>query len=572
MSAIDSASWILRRSAVAAALLCCSRVVWSQTIDLEAVDLTLLPSGPSRFDLQPVIAGRLSPGTNQQVFYRVYRGGQVIASNTFTLRYPSSGACAPSPCGGTCAVELQLQSWLPFVSVAGECIDAASGGCWCSFSPVELHTSRRIKCTYGHENLVLVLDPLNQIQELDESNNTWTSPFLLPCGCDEGAGGSVTRRSNEPARPRSIAPTKLAREPLPTRPVQRMVYDYARQKVERHGVPQKRFSATYCYVNTDTVGFAIPTTFGTEFLDWGILGGTATTKCCGLSDIVSGFTFAYGTSTLDTSIGGPGAALTLTFYTNFTGFCADSGLSPVASFSFTGMPGYSGASSGVAATYAFSVDLSGGFEFCMPDGRFGYGYRGDGHTGPMLCWAAGGSGGPEPCTGNWDVFDIWAPDTQGVCLGTYFVHGFWEWSSWYGQIARADLSTPATLATRNAPPNKAGSLACSPAVLGGTLVFTVLTPGKAAAVLFAFDTQLTLPLSGGQVLLCIDGGSGELLTGGGLAALPTGASVGGCPELAASVSVSKNLTLCGLAFTVQAVLLGPPPFALSNACDLTVGG
>ena len=210
----------------------------------------------------------------------------------------------------------------------------------------------------------------------------------------------------------------------------------------------------------------------------------------------------------------------------------------------------------------------------MPDGRFGNGYRGDGNTGPLLCVAGDGAGGPEPCTGLLSVFDIWVPDTKGVCLGTFFFGGppASDWVSWYGQIARAELSTPAAVVTRNAAPNKAGSLACPPAVLGGVLDLTVLTPGKVAAILFAFDTPVTLPLSGGQVLLCIDAGSGELLTGGGLAALPTGGSVGGCPELAASVPVPKNLTLCGLAFSVQAISFGPPPFALSNACDMTVGG
>jgi len=143
--------------------------------------------------------------------------------------------------------------------------------------------------------------------------------------------------------------------------------------------------------------------------------------------------------------------------------------------------------------------------------------------------------------------------------------------SWYGQLARAELGTPAAVVMRNAAPNKAGSLACSPAALGGVLDFTVLTPGKSAAILFAFDTPITLPLGGGQVLLCVDAGNGELLSGGGLAALPTGGIVGGCPELAVSVSMPKNLALCGFACTVQAVLFGPPPFALSNACDLTVG-
>lgn len=356
--------------------------------------------------------------------------------------------------------------------------------------------------------------------------------------------------------------------------VKPMVYDFANKKVVRNGVPQKRFIATFCYVDTDTVGFFTSTTAGTTFIDWGILGGTATTQCAGLSNIVSNFNFAYATSSLDTSVQGPGASLTVSFYTNWTGFCADSGNAPVATFAFTGMPGFSGTSTGIGSGYAFTVDLSGGFEFCMPDGRFGYGYAGDGNTGPFLVQTGDGAGGPEPTTGNLDVFDIWVPDTSGVCLGSFFFGGPPnDFSSWYGQVARADLTSSATVTTRNCPPNKAGSLSCSTAVLGANLSFTVLTPGKAFAILFAFDTPFKIALGGGQVLLCLDfGGNGELLTGGGLPTTPTGNTVGGCPEFATVAPVPKNLTLCGFSICVQTIMFGPAPFALSNACDLVLGG
>ena len=372
--------------------------------------------------------------------------------------------------------------------------------------------------------------------------------------------------------PQVLGKSKLGRVAA----VKSMEYDLAKSKVVRQGVPQKRFPGTFCYVDTDTVGFYTSTTLGTTFIDWGVLGGTQTTKCAGLSDIVSNFNFAYATSTQDTSVAGPGASLTISFYTNFKGFCADSGNAPVATFGFTGMPGFSGGSTGIGVTYTVSVDLSGGFEFKMPDGRFGWGYAGDGDTGPLLVSTGNGAGGPEPCTGNLDAFDIWAPDTFGVCLGTFFFSAPPnDFSSFYGQIARADLSaSPAMVSTRNGSPNKAGSLACSPAVLGGALSFTVLTPGKAFAVLFAFDTAVNLVLGGGQVLLCLDvGGHGELLSSrGGLLAIPTGGIVGGCKELAAVAPVPPNLSLCGFSFTAQAVMFGPPPFALSNACDLVVGG
>ena len=353
-------------------------------------------------------------------------------------------------------------------------------------------------------------------------------------------------------------------------PLKHVTYDWGGQKVVRHGAPEERFRSVFCYVNTDTSGFFLLTTYGTEFSDWGILGGTASTKCDGLSDVVSSFRFAYATSTLDTSVAGPGAALTVAFYTSWSGFCANSGNSPVATFSFTGMPGSSGGSTGIGA-YAFHVDVSGGFEFCMPDGRFGYGYRGDGKTGPILCYDSDGIGGPEPCTGNEEGFEIWAPDTQGVCLGSFFfqMNGV---TSWYGQIARASLSgSPAAVALRNGAPNAPGSLVCTAPRIAGTCTLTAADPaGHTTAIAFAFDTPVDVLLSGGQRLLCLDvGGNGELLTGAGLALTPTGSAT----WTSGALPVPKNLELYGFTLSVQAIFaFGVVPFSLSSACDLTIGG
>ena len=75
-------------------------------------------------------------------------------------------------------------------------------------------------------------------------------------------------------------------------PMKHMVYDLANRKVVRNGTPQKRAIATFCYVNTDTVGFFTSPSVGSEYIDWGILGGAATTQCLGLSNIVTNFNFA----------------------------------------------------------------------------------------------------------------------------------------------------------------------------------------------------------------------------------------------------------------------------------------
>ena len=94
-------------------------------------------------------------------------------------------------------------------------------------------------------------------------------------------------------------------------PVQHMVYDFTKRQVVDSAAPEKNAITTFCYVNTDTSGFYTTVSEGRELLDWGILGGTASTKCAGLSPIVTELAFAYGTESLDPSLGGPGASLTL---------------------------------------------------------------------------------------------------------------------------------------------------------------------------------------------------------------------------------------------------------------------
>ena len=347
-------------------------------------------------------------------------------------------------------------------------------------------------------------------------------------------------------------------------PVKRMAYDWAEQRVVRGGAPQKQFVASFCYVDTDTAGFFTTVTAGTELIDWGIMGGSATTKCTGLSNIVSSFTFAYATSSPDSSVSGPGAALTLTFYTSWKGFAQDSGNCPVATFAFSGLPGFSGTSTGTGTSHAFFVDLTGGFEFCMPDGRFGYGFRGDGNTGPLLC-------DPNPCTGNPpEVIEIWTPDTKGVGI-SWFFHSP-PFVTPYCHIARSDLSgSPAAVALRNGAPNAPGSLSCTAPELAGSFTLTAADPaGHSVAIAFAFDTPISFQLGGGQRLLCLDvGGNGELLTGGGLALTSTGPAT----WTSGALPVPKNLDLCGSTLCVQAIFaFGVVPFALSSACDLTIGG
>lgn len=128
-------------------------------------------------------------------------------------------------------------------------------------------------------------------------------------------------------------------------------------------------------------------------------------------------------------------------------------------------------------------------------------------------------------------------------------------------------ATP-TVSLRNAGSNPT-SYAAGPALLGQTWTATVDlagTTGHDQAWLFAFDSPVTIALSGGQTLLCADlGGQGELLTGSGL-----GPASG--PIASFGLSIPADDALCGLSLSTQALhAFGAAPFALSNAQDLLLG-
>ena len=123
----------------------------------------------------------------------------------------------------------------------------------------------------------------------------------------------------------------------------------------------------------------------------------------------------------------------------------------------------------------------------------------------------------------------------------------------------------AKAAVRNGGTNPP-SLGATQPLLAGSLDVRVdlASTGHEDALLFAFDTQASVLLGGGQVLLCTDGGAGELFTGAGL--LATG------PVAAFGIPLPSTLGLSATSMTVQALHVnGVVPFALSNAYDLTLG-
>jgi hypothetical protein len=321
----------------------------------------------------------------------------------------------------------------------------------------------------------------------------------------------------------------------------------------------KAASLVQVWTNTDSSGF-YSTWAGSaqEWLDWGVLSVTSG------SDIVGSYQFAYATTVLDTTAFGPGASLCTNFYNGALGFCGESGLgiTPDTSYCFSALPA---SSDGVtAAGWIITVTLTGGFEFQLPAGPFGYalGLQ-DSLTGPLLCYA-GSIGGGADGNGQVDDFDVYVPDVASGTCGTYYFGGVpSNYSSWWLYISTADgTATTASHADYcgsgiNAA---AGTFSVtSEAVLGGTLGIS-LTHSRALALLYAYSSSLTFPFHGGEILINFTDPGGELL--GGPAAF-------GSPAVFA-LPVPINLVFCGATIYIQGVSVGGG-FSLMCASAVTIG-
>lgn len=125
---------------------------------------------------------------------------------------------------------------------------------------------------------------------------------------------------------------------------------------------------------------------------------------------------------------------------------------------------------------------------------------------------------------------------------------------------RSSCQTPATATVRNAFTNPV-SLSSTLPILGSNWTATVdlAQTGHATAILVARTGPTTVPLAGGQTVLC----AGTKLYS---------ASAAG-PEAVFTSAIPNDLALCGFTLCVQAAHLGSvSPFSLSNALDLVVGG
>lgn len=287
-----------------------------------------------------------------------------------------------------------------------------------------------------------------------------------------------------------------------------------------------------------------------EFVDWG-------TKAGGLSELVTSFDFAYATDAADITIGGPGATVDIAIYEGTTG----GGVlgTEVARFAFTGLPAVT--TTGFAA-FIVSVDLSGGFEFCLADGPIGYGYCSNdpGTTGPLITDI------PSCPNGQVDAFDSWScPAPGGTFNGTFFFGGA-PTASFYMVLNEDDGSEIATTAPNNGTGINPILLDDGgvPPVLGQAWPATVDTGvgGHSVSSILLYKGSLpagTLIIGAGEVI--VDPFSGQDFTG----------TVSGTGINDHSVVVPKDISLIGADYTVQALVYVGAPVQLSNAIDINLG-
>lgn len=353
-------------------------------------------------------------------------------------------------------------------------------------------------------------------------------------------------------------------------PIEPVAIDLQEGTMERGALPVRNPWDTYCFISTDHVGlFTTPLAGESEtIVDWGVMGGTASTGCTDITSIATRLDFGYATKALDPGVGGPGASVNLSIYTDYEGFGVDSGNMPVASFAFTGLPGLSGSTTGGGAGFFVGVDLSLGFEVWIPNGKVALGFAsgdadaGDGFasTGPILCTVPPYPT-PDSATGQVDRADAWLPDTAGVYDGSF---GGNENASWMWGVARADLAAyPATVSFRNGGTNPPVYTATRP-IMGDTIHASVdlTVTGHLSALIVGFDTAVNIPIGNGKTLLILDMGETEML----FQTFQPG------PIATFSLPVPIHMGNLGKHVYTQGLMVAPgQPFGLTNAQDFVVG-
>lgn len=324
-------------------------------------------------------------------------------------------------------------------------------------------------------------------------------------------------------------------------------------------VNKQKAGGIACWSNTDTsYFFSFPgSTGGVD--EWTAIGDNSASNeaagCAGGTGIISCFSFGYASNVLSTSVGGPGVTYGTTFYSGSvlgsTAGTAQSGLL------FSGLPGATAPGTSVPG-WLITVPLTGGFEFCLPDGAFGFGtvFFSAG-TGPLLCYAGNGAGGADG-NGMIDAFDWYSPPaiSGGTLLGSFFFGGApFDFSSWYVTLQEEDGSCGT--ATTSVEPLDGGGLnplgyTGSTAVINANYTGTCTTPtGVGSFCFLLYNLGANVPADFTLTL-------GGLLQEIEILPAPVTGSITTFVAGSASftLAVPKNLSLCGTISQSQCVGFG----------------
>ncbi|MEW6074236.1 MAG: hypothetical protein AB1726_16785 [Planctomycetota bacterium] len=341
------------------------------------------------------------------------------------------------------------------------------------------------------------------------------------------------------------APQANRRLPL-ARPPGRVSLNLATGE-EVRGAPDRAATLVPVWINTDWSGYYSSAYYpAEEWFNWGTMPGGGLPPAA--TDIVGHFEFAYGTTRLDTSVGGPGVTICMGFYGGATGCCAESGLGllPDAEFCFSGLAGATNSST--PASWIYSITASGGHEFVLPDGAFAYSLRMfDTQTGPLLCYCGGTWASDRDANGQQGMFDVYVPDVATGTCGCYWFPTPPFVTSWWNYIMKEN-GPPASYAWYcGSGTNCNGYVVLAPVSLGGSFVSSVTAcGGNTGAFLAAYFAPLLLSTAWGELLVDIADPNGELL------GLPLAF---GDPAILA-LSVPINLSFAGLTIYVQAAGFG----------------
>lgn len=315
--------------------------------------------------------------------------------------------------------------------------------------------------------------------------------------------------------------------------------------------------------NTLTTGYFTTVSLGAEWIDWA-------EKASANDTFMTAFTFGYGTVQADTSNGGTGANLELSFYTGTAGGGGVCTLgTEIGRSIFAGLPG---ATASVPPGFGVAFNVTAFLQqgLCVPNGQIGWGYTGEDSDG-----LGGSNTGPRMTdfgtnTGWRDSFQWYAnPASLNTCVGTF----------WFGGCS-----------TGNVPPAGTGGTPCTSFLLGITEYAPVVT----ASCAFRNTTNpanlvvLSPPVIGGSfaatTLALI---AGYAVTAGPLPGIPLTGAVNGSllcdpTTIFGGIQVGvggivnplpKDQGLEGVGVCVQAAEFnGPGNFGLTNAFDCTIGG